>query len=41
LFVQGLRNDPIHEGKFPVGTKVQAVFSDDGEWYVEKLSGYL
>jgi survival-of-motor-neuron-related-splicing factor 30 len=29
----GLRNDPIHEGKFPVGTKVQAVFSDDGEWY--------
>lgn len=27
------RNDPIHEGKFPVGTKVQAVFSDDGEWY--------
>ncbi|EFH53083.1 nucleic acid binding protein [Arabidopsis lyrata subsp. lyrata] len=29
----GSRNDPIHEGKFPVGTKVQAVFSDDGEWY--------
>ncbi|CAA7043825.1 unnamed protein product [Microthlaspi erraticum] len=27
------RNDPVHEGKFPVGTKVQAVFSDDGEWY--------
>ncbi|XP_010502269.1 PREDICTED: survival of motor neuron-related-splicing factor 30 [Camelina sativa] len=27
------RNDPIHEGKLPVGTKVQAVFSDDGEWY--------
>ncbi|CAF1919894.1 BnaC02g34700D [Brassica napus] len=27
------RNDPIHEGKFPIGTKVQAVFSEDGEWY--------
>ncbi|KAG5411614.1 hypothetical protein IGI04_007933 [Brassica rapa subsp. trilocularis] len=27
------RNDPIHEGKFPMGTKVQAVFSEDGEWY--------
>ncbi|KAG7558522.1 Survival motor neuron [Arabidopsis thaliana x Arabidopsis arenosa] len=29
----GSRKNPIHEGKFPVGTKVQAVFSDDGEWY--------
>ncbi|CAN8266745.1 unnamed protein product [Cochlearia groenlandica] len=27
------KSDPIHEGKFPIGTKVQAVFSDDGEWY--------
>nr|VDC68701.1 unnamed protein product [Brassica rapa] len=27
------RNDPIHEGKFPIGTKVQAVYSYDGEWY--------
>ncbi|XP_024007182.1 survival of motor neuron-related-splicing factor 30 isoform X2 [Eutrema salsugineum] len=39
------RNDPIHEGKFPIGTKVQAVFSDDGEWYdatveAHTLNGY-
>ncbi|KFK33448.1 hypothetical protein AALP_AA5G015300 [Arabis alpina] len=41
-----LSNDPIHEGKFPVGTKVQAVFSDDGEWYdatveAHTLNGYF
>ena len=23
--------------KFPVGTKVQAVFSEDGEWFVRLL----
>ncbi|CAN7124835.1 survival of motor neuron-related-splicing factor 30 isoform X6 [Brassica rapa] len=39
------RNDPIHEGKFPIGTKVQAVFSEDGEWYeatveAHTLNGY-
>ncbi|CAN7044343.1 unnamed protein product [Brassica rapa subsp. trilocularis] len=34
------RNDPIHEGKFPMGTKVQAVFSEDGEWYAHSLNGY-
>ncbi|RID76133.1 hypothetical protein BRARA_B03122 [Brassica rapa] len=38
-------NDPIHEGKFPIGTKVQAVFSEDGEWYeatveAHTLNGY-
>ncbi|KAG2261614.1 hypothetical protein Bca4012_013674 [Brassica carinata] len=39
------RNDPIHEGKFPIGTKVQAVYSEDGEWYdatveAHTLNGY-
>lgn len=24
--------------KFPVGTKVQAVWSEDGEWYAESLN---
>ncbi|KAF8117541.1 hypothetical protein N665_0009s0064 [Sinapis alba] len=40
------RNDPIHEGKFPIGTKVQAVYSEDGEWYdatieAHTLNGYF
>ncbi|XP_010554328.1 PREDICTED: survival of motor neuron-related-splicing factor 30 [Tarenaya hassleriana] len=34
-----------HQGKFPVGTKVQAVWSEDGEWYdatieAHTLNGY-
>lgn len=24
-----------HQEKFPIGTKVQAVWSEDGEWYVK------
>lgn len=27
--------------KFPVGTKVQAVWSEDGEWYVNHFKYYL
>ncbi|KAK7292517.1 hypothetical protein RIF29_08299 [Crotalaria pallida] len=29
-----------HQGKFPVGTKVQAVWSEDGEWYDATIEAY-
>jgi len=29
-----------HQGKFPIGTKVQAVWSEDGEWYDATIEAY-
>ncbi|KAL4655062.1 hypothetical protein ACB092_01G424100 [Castanea dentata] len=29
-----------HQGKFPIGTKVQAVWSEDGEWYEATIEAY-
>ncbi|XP_059648313.1 uncharacterized protein LOC132294460 [Cornus florida] len=35
-----LRNISDHSDKFPVGTKVQAVWSEDGEWYDARIEAY-
>ncbi|KAJ9687732.1 hypothetical protein PVL29_016275 [Vitis rotundifolia] len=32
-------NSSDHYGKFPIGTKVQAVWSEDGEWYDATIDG--
>ncbi|KAK4539822.1 hypothetical protein RGQ29_013497 [Quercus rubra] len=29
-----------HQGRFPIGTKVQAVWSEDGEWYDATIEAY-
>lgn len=37
FFMQDSRSSFYNHENFPIGTKVQAVWSEDGEWYVENI----